>query len=120
MAVGSRMTRPAESQDASPEPTAMPMEKIASAAVVEPSLPWKSALTRIGSSVSATAPVSQNQLTKSPQDHRRRSACRCFTSWPVERKMFGSTARSWSPSLVAGISRLAPQHSTAKADTTRP
>ena len=114
------MTRPADSQDATPDPTAMPTEKIASAAVVVPSLPWRSPLTRIGSSVSATAPVSQNQLTKSPQDHSRRSAWRWRTSSAVERNRLASTARSWSPSFVAGIRRLAPQHRTAKAETTSP
>ena len=67
--VGSRMMRPAASQAARPEPTAIEIEKMARQVVTTSSSPPSTFFTSGGISESATAPTSQNQLVtmRAPQ-----------------------------------------------------
>ena len=104
------MMRPAASQAASPEPTAIEIEKIARQAVTTSSLPPSTFLTRGGISESATAPTSQNQLVTSAPHHSRGSSRRNFSRPAVDARMFFCTTRSGAACPVRGMSRLAPQH----------
>ncbi|GJE03769.1 hypothetical protein GMJLKIPL_5726 [Methylobacterium isbiliense] len=72
--VGRSTIRPAQSQEARPEPTATPTENRASIAVTTLSSPPKLPFTTAGSSARTTAPTSQNQLVIRPVRHRRVSA----------------------------------------------
>ncbi|GJE46818.1 hypothetical protein AEGHOMDF_6027 [Methylobacterium soli] len=74
--VGSSTMRPLASQEARPDPSAMPTEKVASSIVTTVSEPLSPVLTSTGSSDSTTAPTSQNQLTTTEPRHRRESAQR--------------------------------------------
>ena len=102
--------RPAASQAARPEPTAMKIEKIARQAVTTSSLPPSTFLTSGGISESATAPTSQNQLVTSAPHSRRGSARRNFSRPAVEARMFFCTTRLGAAWPVRGINRLALQH----------
>ena len=115
--VGSSTIRPLASQEASPEPSAMPIEKIASKRVITVSEPLKAPRTSTGSSDSTTTPTTQNQLTISEPRHSRVSAQRSRRSETVERATFTSICKSGAPSPVAGIIRALSQHSTAKPIT---
>lgn len=72
--VGSITIRPAQSQEARPEPSATPTENRARSAVTTVSSPPKVRFTRAGSRASTTAPTSQNQLVMSPVRHSRVSS----------------------------------------------
>ena len=110
ISVGNRMMRPAASQAARPEPTAIEIEKIARQAVTTSSLPPSTFLTSGGISESATAPTSQNQLVTSAPHSRRGSSRRNLSRPAVEARMFFCTTRSGAAWPVRGMSRLAPQH----------
>ncbi len=69
--VGSITIRPAQSQEARPEPSATPTENIASKAVTTDSSPPKVPFTSAGRRARTTAPMSQNQLVMSPFRHSR-------------------------------------------------
>ena len=113
--VGNRMMRPAASQAARPDPTAMEIEKTARQAVTTSSLPPSAVVTRGGISESATAPTSQNQLVTSAPHNSRGSSRRNFNSPAVETSTLRRTTRSGAPGPVDGMSRLAPQHKREKA-----
>ena len=108
--VGNSMMRPAASQAARPEPTAMEMEKIARHAVTTSSLPPNAPFTSGGISESATAPTSQNQLVTRAPHHRRGSSRRKLSSPTVEGARCAARRKSGAPAPVGGMSRLAPQH----------
>ena len=115
--VGSSTMRPLDSQEASPEPSAMPTENTASSSVTTVSVPLSALFTSTGSSDSTTTPTSQNQLTITEPRHSRVSAQMSRSSAAVERATFGSTRRPGSPSPVRGIIRAESQQSTAKTIT---
>ena len=104
------MIRPAASQAASPEPTAIEIEKTARQVVTTSSLPPSTSFTKVGISDSATAPTSQNQLVTMAPHHRRGSSRRNRSSPLVEDSTFFWMVRPGAASPVRGISRLAPQH----------
>jgi hypothetical protein len=107
------MTRPRASHEASPEPTAMAMEKMARKAVTTPSSPPSTDFTKGGRSDRITAPASQNQLRTTPPHRRRVSLQSSFRSVPVERTMFLSMGNAGAALPVGGIIRAAPQHKNA-------
>ncbi len=111
--VGSTTMRPEQSHAASPEPIATAIENTARYMVTTFSLPPMTFFTSGGSSDSTTAPISQNQLVTSAPHHSRRSLRRCRISSPVERTMLVEMTRSGAPEPTFGMSRLAPQHSSA-------
>ena len=98
---------------ASNEPMPMPTANRALIAVSTSMPPPMRVLTTTGTSESATAPVIQNQLTAMPPTHNFRSAASSRSSRPVEAKTFGSGVRLGAAAPVAGMNRLAPQHSSA-------
>ena len=110
MSVGSRMMRPAASQAASPEPTAIETEKMARQAVTTSSVPPNTFFTSGGNSESETAPTSQNQLVTMAPHQIRRSSRRCLSRSVVETKILRRIARSGAASPVRGMNRLAAQH----------
>src|SRR4051794_41943195 len=108
--VGSRRMRPAASQAARPEPTAMKIEKIARQAVTTSSLPPSTFLTSGGISESATAPTSQNQLVTSAPHSRRGSARRNFSRPAGEARGFFFTTTVGGGRPGGGGSKGAPPH----------
>ena len=68
-----------------------------------------------GISDSATAPVSQNQLTARPAIQVRPSCISSRTMRLVEATILRSTFRPGAPIPVAGMNRLATQHVSATA-----
>jgi hypothetical protein len=107
--------RPRASHEASPEPAAMAMEKIARKLVTTPSSPPSPVFTKGGRSDKITAPASQNQLSTTPPHHRRASLQSCLRSAPVERMMFPSMCNAGAASPVCGIMRAATQHNSANS-----
>src|SRR6516225_7708253 len=112
MTVGSRTSRPAQSQAASPEPSATETVKIARQVVTTSASPPSALVTRGGISDSATAPTSQNQLVTSAPHHSRESSRRKLSNPKVETSTLRCTTKCGAPSPVGGIKRLAPQHSS--------
>ncbi len=111
------MMRPAASQAASPEPIAIEIEKTARQAVTTSSLPPSTFLTSGGSSDSATAPTSQNQLvTIAPHQMRRSSRRWLMQIARSKRRCCGRMTRSGAASPVGGMNRLATQHSEREHD----
>src|SRR5262252_3182106 len=70
-AVGNKIIRPAENQEARPEPTAMATAKTARKTVTTVSAPSSVRMTRGGSSDSTTAPTSQKMLVTTAQRQSR-------------------------------------------------
>ena len=113
--VGRRTMRPAESQDASAEPTAIEIENTARPRVTTDSVPPRPFFTSGGRIESMMAPTSQNQPTTRPPHHRRGSLFRSRNRLIVEARMLGLTARSGAARPVSGIHRLAAQQAMASA-----
>ncbi len=113
-AVGSKIMRPADNQDARPEPTPMATAKTARWIVTTISAPPRVCMTSGGSSDRTMAPTSQNVLVTTAQRHSRVSAHNSPSNLVVEPRMLGSIARSGAACAVLGMKRLAPQHSRAK------
>src|SRR3954465_2867612 len=81
--------------------------------VTTSSLPPSTFFTKGGMADSTTAPTNQNQLVTRPPHHILRSLRRCPSNSTVDATIFLETTRSGAPEPTFGISRLAPQQSSA-------
>ncbi len=114
-----RFGRPWLARAASTEPTAMPTVNTARQSVTTPSLPPMTPLTRVGSSVRATKPTTQNQETMRAPPHSFLSPLTSPSSAMVEVHGLRVMARSGAAGPAAGIARANSQDATASARISR-